>query len=329
LQSYIITPNNYPHDIENSSRLLKNDFDTLSLDHSIIEPIAIHWFSSRRELNLDPVQKIFLAEKFDHILKDSGLPKFWDSTKFNLVFFVSSQNELGSIEENIKAAPFDQTDVIKILYKEFPDIHYTIRVHPNLKNKDSEFLSSIESRKELRNVKVIPAESPLNSYSLLDAADLILTFGSTMGVEAAFKIKPVVNIGVAPYLAFDCVAICNSKEDVLQLVGAAKGGDFSKFPSVEKRYRGACAYAYAYLNQGVPAKYIEKDSYFGGYMLRDGRRTKIKADESIILTNRIFGFFPRAYYLVHLLLKNPDMLKKINLSNFIRKFKHTFFGEMP
>ena len=328
-QDYTITNKNYPHDIENYSKSLRDYFDALDLSGHLIESTAIKWFNDRREFKLEPIQKLLLSGKFSHISRQPTLPDFWDDTKFNLVFFVSSQNELSSIEENINHTPFDQVSSIKFLHAKFPEIHYTIRIHPNLKSADPKFVRQLEDLANLKNVNIVPAGSQQNSYSLVDAADLILTFGSTIGVEAAFKMKPVINVGVALYSYFDCVSVCNSADELLQLVNEAQQGNFSQFPSIDKRYWGACSYAYAYLNHGVRPVYLEKESYFGGWMLRDGKRTQIKADEWIICKNRILNFGPRIYHVLSLLLTNPKRAVAIGPSNLLHKLKHAFYGDMP
>ena len=50
---------------------------------------------------------------------------------------------------------------------------------------------------------VIAPESPISSYSLLDVADKVIVFGSTMGIEAAYWHKPVICLAHSFYLKLE------------------------------------------------------------------------------------------------------------------------------
>jgi capsule polysaccharide export protein KpsC/LpsZ len=49
------------------------------------------------------------------------------------------------------------------------------------------------------NIRVVPPDSDLSSYGLIELADLVLTYTSTIGLEAAICSKPVLVGGMTHY----------------------------------------------------------------------------------------------------------------------------------
>ena len=76
-----------------------------------------------------------------------------------------------------------------------------VRWHPNLKNcgkNERKAIDKIISGTSENTVHFAP-ESPINSYDLIDFADVVVTFGSTVGIEANFYGKPSILLGHAVY----------------------------------------------------------------------------------------------------------------------------------
>lgn len=80
-----------------------------------------------------------------------------------------------------------------------PDIEMIIRVHPNLSSSTGSgiALQEITYFRDLaarlpQNVHMVMPEETLNTYALMDEADVGFTFGSTAGAEMAMLGKPVV-----------------------------------------------------------------------------------------------------------------------------------------
>lgn len=84
---------------------------------------------------------------------------------------------------------------IKSKYKIF------VRWHPNVaKSGPHQVLEySKISQKFSEDTEFIHPDSKVNSYDILDQADVIITFGSTIGVEAAYVNKPSILLGRALY----------------------------------------------------------------------------------------------------------------------------------
>ncbi len=128
------------------------------------------------------------------------LPSGWDAAKHNVVIFNSSEDEFaalgGEYDETIYCS---QTEAITRLCQSVgddPDLVIWLRIHPNLSRVRWSFaLRLLDLEKSHKNIRVIPGNSPVSSYDLLDACDTALTFGSTIGVEAAYWGKPSILVG--------------------------------------------------------------------------------------------------------------------------------------
>lgn len=82
-------------------------------------------------------------------------------------------------------------------------IQFIVRLHPNLVNspRDSGEWKAIRAVQALAGpaVHFVEPEDPVDSYSLLQACDAVVTFGSTVGIEASLRGKPVVLLGRCLY----------------------------------------------------------------------------------------------------------------------------------
>jgi hypothetical protein len=118
-----------------------------------------------------------------------------------LALFTSSTEETAGDSELL--GPYEsQSDWVEDVVnwvKERDDAELVIRVHPHLSGKTGlrrahDELRFYEEMKAAtpRNTRIIMPDEPLNSYSLMDTADVGLTFGSSTGLEMAMLGKPVV-----------------------------------------------------------------------------------------------------------------------------------------
>lgn len=118
-----------------------------------------------------------------------------------LALFTSSTEETAGDLELQGAYELQSTwvqDVVEWV-KHRSDAELVIRAHPHLAGK-SGFTRAIDEfqfyerlkASAPRNTRVVMPDEPLNSYALMDEADVGLTFGSSTGIEMAMMGKPVV-----------------------------------------------------------------------------------------------------------------------------------------
>lgn len=147
------------------------------------------------------------------------LPDNWDTTKHNIVIFNSSEDEMASLGEEFERRLYtSQYHGIADIFrknKDAKDYHFYLRVHPNLKDIPFAYHTKLYELDQISdNVTVIPGDSPVSTYALMEAAEKIIVFGSSTGLEAAFFGKPVILLSNCQYAPLD---ICYMPKDKIEL----------------------------------------------------------------------------------------------------------------
>jgi hypothetical protein len=193
---YGLFENAMPHDRAYFARQAKAMWAERADDPNMREH-ASRWFEDRAR-GLDQGWFSFVKNHDPELL-----PQGWDSTRPKLVVFTSSEDEFAAIGPDWKNELFPrQSNGIKILCQLAgelrPDADLVIRVHPNLAGTTDPEVTSVFDLAG-PGVIVIPPESRVSSYGLLRAAEVVLTFGSTIGMEAVFWGKPSILLGPTIY----------------------------------------------------------------------------------------------------------------------------------
>lgn len=133
------------------------------------------------------------------------LPEGWDDTKRNFVIFNSSEDEHLAVGDEYNSLDFFPSQLVGIktilsMVKDSADIHIYLRIHPNLSNiKYSYHTDLFKLAKEFPNITVIPGSAKVSTYEMMEKAEKVIVFGSTMGLESSFWKKPVVNLSGCGY----------------------------------------------------------------------------------------------------------------------------------
>jgi Capsule polysaccharide biosynthesis protein len=153
-----------------------------------------------------------------------ALPDRFDSAMWNIAIFNSTLEEVAALRgwpRPLTVYP-DETEAIARICGAFeadPARHVYLRVHPNLRgcdNAQTRGLQSLAGR--FANLTIVAADAAVDSYALMERSDAILTFGSTMGVEACFWGRPSILLGRAYYENLDCAYRPGTHEDVVRLL---------------------------------------------------------------------------------------------------------------
>lgn len=157
-------------------------------------------------------------------MKKGELPKQIIESKKNLVVFNSSDDEIAALGEFFKNPFFkDQNEGLKYLVnlvgKELPTYNLIIRMHPNLSGVEEDYVREIERfHQHYPNIFVIASDSTVDSYALMDVAEKVISFGSTTGLEANFKRKPVILLGIGFFYYVDYAYKPSNKEEIEKLL---------------------------------------------------------------------------------------------------------------
>ena len=138
-----------------------------------------------------------------------SLPDDFDPAKRNLVIFNSSEDEYISIDPEFESyalykRQYDGIRAVLDAAKTMSNAHVYLRIHPNLAKVRQPYHTSLYNLpKEYDFLTVIGATDKCSSYALMDIADKIIVFGSTIGAEATYWGKPVIQLGTSLYSLLD------------------------------------------------------------------------------------------------------------------------------
>ena len=211
--------------------------------------IAVSFYDRRRKGVLVADVAVYTSMQ-----KQGVLPEDFDSKMRNIAIFNSSEDEFSAVggewEDSIFASQYEAIEFI--LQHSLPDFHYYLRIHPHLKGVTYKAHMELYSLSKYPNLTIIPPESVVSTYALMDACEKVVTFGSTMGVESAFWGKPSILLRRSMYENLDICYQVSCKEEVIPLLGCKLD---------PKPRLGALKYAYYLLDReyGVEKSNINID----------------------------------------------------------------------
>lgn len=92
-------------------------------------------------------------------------------------------------------------------------------MHPNLAGVTHDFINTIRDlHQEYPNIYVVTPESSVDSYTLMEHAQKVISFGSTTGLEAAFRKIPVILLGKGIYYYSNVAYIPENKDGIENLL---------------------------------------------------------------------------------------------------------------
>ena len=100
------------------------------------------------------------------------------------------------------------------------DYKILLRVHPHLSGirSDINYQKKVQKLANKYNILYIGSDIPIDSYRLICASELCITFGSTIGAEAALLRTKSLCIGVGLYDKFNCVFIPKSFKEIEEFI---------------------------------------------------------------------------------------------------------------
>jgi hypothetical protein len=239
LDRFSLSSNTTTHDLLAIQEEILRISETADYDQAEKERSACEWYEERRN-NVTQGWESFTAQQ-----QRGHLPEL-SSELLNLVIFNSSEDELEAFEE--WRSPFypNQNSGVSSLLSDSrirDKFKIFLREHPNLRHIDNtQTRQTRELARQYPELHVIPAESPVSTYSLLDQCDAVLTFGSTVGIEAAYRGKPSFLMGRAYYENLGCCVTPRSHEELIDLLLSFASGDHSMLPPSEKCRDGVIVY---------------------------------------------------------------------------------------
>ena len=212
---YQLFPNTFPHDQKLFQERVRASWE-MSTDQVQRDKIANQFFQAQKKGK--PLNEMSFIQNQNF----GDLPKDWDVEKLNVVIFNSSEDELAAVSDLFTDPVYpSQADAVeKIVADTLASgklIHYYLRIHPNLAGVENSSLASLLAVSS-PNLTIIDADDSISTYCLLEACDCVLTFGSTVGVEATYWGKPSILTGKSRYDELDVAYRPHSHEEVMELL---------------------------------------------------------------------------------------------------------------
>lgn len=226
------------------------------VDYKVLENVGSFWMSNR---------KMGVSQNFTSKMSSRYSSENNKKRKI-IVFFHSSEDEL--VTTNLSKSPwvnqFHAIKVLKDIVVRNNDWKLVVRVHPNLSTKSIREIrkwSSFADDISMESVEVIPYNSRINSYDLLDRASIIVTFGSTIGVEAVLAGKISLLMSNAFHEPMGICRTVRSESEIEDLIKLYTNNRLS--PSHESQ-KNAYSYAYFMATAGISLREVRRESVNSG-----------------------------------------------------------------
>ena len=214
------------------------------LRHPADFELAEQFFEGRRQ----PRKNRFVKGQ-----KKDFIPPSAEGFEKKVTFFLSSQDEFESLGEEWQSPFSDYATVIDQFCAAHPDYLFCVRFHPNQADIASDIVTPFRQIAGHKNLQIYYPNDTANTYELIDWSDIVVTFGSTVTVEACWMRKPVILLGPSFYDEIDVSYTPATIEEAHQLV---------RKQLACKDRANAARFASYFLTDGDSLRYVREGKHF-------------------------------------------------------------------
>lgn len=253
IKHYELFKNHLPHDLDAIEQAIVQRWHEHA-DDSKREQIAKSWFTER----VDRVERGW--HSFTKSQQPGRLPEQWSPEPKNISIFCSSDDEFVAIGKEWQNELYpNQVDAISRLATDMlvaqPQTKLYLRVHPNLINVENQRKRQMLAL-DFPNLTVIPPDDEIDSYALLKASDIVVSFGSSVGCEAIFWGRPSVLLGPCFYQNLGGVYRAKTHEHAIELLTSQLA---------PQPIEGALQYGFWLQTRGHAHKHYLANDFFTGH----------------------------------------------------------------
>ena len=208
------------------------------------------WFEERRR-HVAPDNSLFTE------VQEIGATIQRPDAERVVVYFSSSGDEIAELELDWSRFIGDQPEALRQVAEECrarPGYALIVRSHPHKRMKPpqdvAEWFEAVEAAEP--DVHLDP-HSPVDSYARMELADIVVTYGSTTGVEAAYAGKKVIVMGPSAYDELGCAEFAGTREELSAALDGAEPGSWP----------GAVSYGLMMRRRGFRYAFVERDPQVG------------------------------------------------------------------
>lgn len=243
-----------PHDVVRWQQNILTTWSNVSDDPDSYE-LGTRFFTERR----DGLEQSWMS--FTEHQKRDLLPKI-DQNKKIITYFSSSDDEFVSVGDMFRFTTWENqyqavADLIDIC-KKSPNIQLFIRLHPHLGEKSREDQLRWLVLGQISGVSIVSFDSEVDTYALIDRSDIVVTAGSTVGIEAVYWGRPSITLGPSYYSELNVTHYPKSTAELELMIN-------SNNLNVEREL--TIPYGYYMKTFGEAYKHYEPQSLFSGKFL--------------------------------------------------------------
>lgn len=233
------------------------------------EVIGGSWFEDRRQ-HSDPRNTLFTESQ------TVGRGLDLDETKRVVIFFSSSGDEISELDVDWNEYFNGQPGALKAvaeICRSNKDL-LVVRTHPHKRMKPK--LDVEQWHQTVQEVQPdihVDEWSDIDSYALMDQAGVVVTYGSTTGVEAGYAGRPVIVLGPSAYDVLGCAVRPRTTEELRRALSDPPPGN----------KEAAMAYGLMMKRRGFNNAYVRSDragcAALGSHVLEDSRYPVLVASD--------------------------------------------------
>ena len=244
-------PNHLPHDIKEIHAAIQSSWD--SADPTQREKTGASWFHDR----VNRVERN--CQSFVKSQQLGRLPENWNTKIHNVAIFCTSDDEFVAIGDAWKNKLYkNQISAIRKLIDSFKDddsIHLYVRMHPNLANTENKIKQQMLQLNS-PNLTIIAPNDPCDTYRLMRAANVVASFGSSVGIEAVFWNRASILLGPCMYQHLPGTIQPTTHEEAVSQISARD--------LLPQNRIGALKYGHWFQTHGIKFTYFKPETLFHG-----------------------------------------------------------------
>jgi len=176
--------------------------------------------------------------------------------------FLSSQDEFESLGKEWVSPFLNYGPIVEKACLENPDMMFLIRFHPNQADMASDVLTPFKAVSTLPNAQIFYPTDTVNSYALMEWSDTVVTFGSTITIEACWAGKAAIMLGPSFYDQLEIAYTPKTLEEF---------GDLLRMDLKPKSPENAARFAHFQEFDHDPLQYVK---HTGRTMIENGFRIR-------------------------------------------------------
>lgn len=206
----------------------------------------------------DAIGSSWFTERSQHV--DERNARFTDAQRVGegidrpdgllVAYFSSSGDEISELELDWSECFGDQPGALMALAEACRELGATllVRTHPHKRRKPRRDVEEWHEAVRAAAPDIhLDEHSTVDSYTLMRQADVVVTYGSTTGVEAAFAGRPVVVMGPSAYDELGCATRVRSPQELRAALAEPAPGT----------REGAIAYGLMMRRRGFAGRYVD------------------------------------------------------------------------